>query len=62
MHRSLPLGAVALAVLFDAALEPFAAAVKRYWLWHPTRLPLTWAGGYFLFFGLLAIIKRLLGG
>jgi uncharacterized membrane protein len=35
---------VALAVLFDAALEPFAASVKRYWLWHPTRLPLTWGG------------------
>lgn len=35
---------VALTVLFDAALEPFAVFVKRYWLWHPTRLPLTWGG------------------
>jgi uncharacterized membrane protein len=35
---------VALTVLFDAALEPFAAAVKHHWLWHPTRLPLTWFG------------------
>ena len=35
---------VALAVLFDLALEPFAAAVKHHWLWHPTRLPLTWFG------------------
>ncbi len=33
---------VALTVLFDLGLEPFAAAVQRYWLWHPTRLPLTW--------------------
>jgi uncharacterized membrane protein len=36
--------AVALTVLFDLALEPFAASVKHYWLWHPTRLPLTWGG------------------
>ena len=35
---------VGLTVLFDAALEPFAAAVKHYWLWQPTRVPLTWAG------------------
>jgi len=35
---------IALTVLFDLALEPFAAAVKRYWLWHPTRLPLKWGG------------------
>jgi len=35
---------VALTVMFDLALEPFAAAVKRYWLWHPTRLPFTWGG------------------
>jgi uncharacterized membrane protein len=35
---------VSLAVLFDLALEPFAASVKHYWLWHPTRLPLTWGG------------------
>ena len=34
----------ALTVLFDVALEPFAAVVKHYWLWDPTRLPLTWGG------------------
>ena len=33
---------VALTVLFDAGLEPFAAGVKRYWLWQPTRIPVTW--------------------
>jgi uncharacterized membrane protein len=32
----------ALTVLFDAGLEPFAAVVKKYWFWHPTRLPVTW--------------------
>ena len=35
---------VALTMLFDVALEPYAAVVKRYWLWHPTKLPLTWGG------------------
>lgn len=35
---------VALTVLFDGGLEPFAAVVKRYWLWQPTRLPITWGG------------------
>lgn len=35
---------VALTVAFDAALEPFASAVKGYWVWQPTRIPLTWAG------------------
>ncbi len=34
----------ALTVMFDAALEPFAAAVKRYWLWSPTKLPFAWYG------------------
>ncbi|MSU59765.1 MAG: carotenoid biosynthesis protein [Pedosphaera sp.] len=33
-----------LTVLFDAALEPFAAVVKHYWLWQHTRLPFTWGG------------------
>jgi len=35
---------LALTVLFDAALEPFASVVKHYWLWQPTRLPFTWGG------------------
>ena len=35
---------VALTILFDAGLEPFAAVVKRYWLWQPTRIPITWGG------------------
>ena len=33
---------VTLTVLFDAGLEPFAAVVNRYWLWQPTRIPVTW--------------------
>lgn len=31
-------------VAFDLALEPFAAHVKHYWLWHPTKFPWTWHG------------------
>lgn len=34
----------ALTVLFDAALEPFAVVVKRYWLWSATKLPFAWYG------------------
>ncbi len=34
----------ALAVAFDLALEPFACATKRFWLWQPTKLSLTWQG------------------
>ena len=33
-----------LTTLFDLALEPFAARVKHYWLWLPTKFPLTWQG------------------
>lgn len=33
-----------LALAFDVALEPFAAQVKHFWLWQPTRLPITWHG------------------
>lgn len=35
---------VVLTVVFDAVLEPVASVVKRYWVWQPTRIPLTWAG------------------
>jgi len=34
----------ALAVAFDVALEPFACATKRFWLWQPTKISLTWQG------------------
>ena len=32
------------AVGFDLALEPFAAHVKHFWLWHPTKFPWSWHG------------------
>jgi len=33
-----------LTVLFDFALEPFASRIKNYWLWTPTKFPVTWQG------------------
>jgi uncharacterized membrane protein len=33
-----------LTMLFDLALDPFAARVKHYWLWLPTKFPATWQG------------------
>jgi len=39
------IGATALlTLLFDFALEPFASRVKHYWLWTPTKFPVTWQG------------------
>lgn len=33
-----------LTVLFVLALEPFAVRANHYWLWLPTKFPLTWYG------------------
>jgi uncharacterized membrane protein len=33
-----------LTALFDLALDPFAARVKHYWLWLPSKFPVTWQG------------------
>jgi uncharacterized membrane protein len=33
---------VALVVLLDLALEPYATQVKEFWRWQPTKLPLDW--------------------
>lgn len=35
---------VVLTVLFDVALEPFAARVHHFWLWQQTKLPFSWYG------------------
>jgi uncharacterized membrane protein len=34
----------ALTVVFNLAFDPFAARVKHYWIWTPTKFPLTWQG------------------
>ena len=33
-----------LTVWFDLAFDPFAARVKHYWFWMPTKFPVTWQG------------------
>lgn len=33
-----------LVVALDLGLEPFASRVKRYWVWHPTRMSFDWYG------------------
>ena len=33
-----------LVLLFDLAMEPFAARAYHYWLWLPTTFPVTWYG------------------
>jgi uncharacterized membrane protein len=41
-----------LTVWFALALDPFAARVKHYWLWLPTKFPVTWQGAPLVnFFG-----------
>jgi len=34
----------ALVTLFDLALDPFASRMRHYWLWTPTKFPVTWQG------------------
>ncbi len=34
----------ALTTLFEFTFEPFAARVKDYWFWEPTKVPLAWQG------------------
>jgi len=34
----------ALTALFVFALDPFASRVRHYWIWMPTKFPLTWLG------------------
>jgi uncharacterized membrane protein len=44
--------AATLTALFAFALDPFASHVKHYWLWMPTKFPVTWQGAPLVnFFG-----------
>lgn len=48
-----------LVVLFDVAFEPYVFQVKHYWLWSPTKLPVSWEGVpliNFLAWGLVATL------
>jgi len=41
---------VGLSTVFDAGMDPFLARLCRYWLWSPTKLPVTWEGAPLLNF------------
>ena len=50
----------ALVMLFDFALDPFASRVKHYWLWTPTKFPVTWQGAPLVNFVSWAVIALLM--
>lgn len=50
----------ALVMLFDFALDPFAARVNHYWLWTPTKFPVTWQGAPLVNFLSWAVIALLI--
>jgi uncharacterized membrane protein len=41
---------VGLSTIFDWGMDPFLARLNRYWLWQPTKLPVTWQGAPLLNF------------
>jgi len=49
-----------LVMLFDFALDPFASRVKHYWLWTPTKFPVTWQGAPLVNFLSWAVLALLL--
>ena len=49
-----------LTMLFDLAFDPFASRVKHYWLWMPTKFPLTWQGAPLVNFPGWAIVALLM--
>ena len=34
----------ALSMVFDVGMDPFLSRLNHYWMWSPTKLPLTWEG------------------
>jgi uncharacterized membrane protein len=49
-----------LATSFDFALEPFAARVKHYWIWTPTKFPFAWYGAPLVDFLAWALVTLLM--
>jgi uncharacterized membrane protein len=52
--------AAILAALFALALEPFAARVKHYWIWTPTKFPVAWYGAPLVDFLAWALVTLLM--
>jgi uncharacterized membrane protein len=49
-----------LSMLFDLTFDPFASRVKHYWLWMPTKFPLTWQGAPLVNFLSWAVVALLM--
>ena len=49
-----------LTAIFDLALDPFASRVKHFWIWGPTRLPLSWQGAPVVNFFCWAVVALLM--
>ena len=50
---------VVLSTLFDLAMDPFMGRWQHFWLWSPTKLPLTWEGApLILAFATPVLIKK----
>ena len=47
-------------MLFDLAFDPFASRLKHYWLWMPTKFPLTWQGAPLVNFFSWAVVSLLM--
>jgi uncharacterized membrane protein len=52
--------AAVLAMLFDFALDPFVSHIKHYWLWTPTKFPLTWHGATVVSFLVWGFVSALM--
>ncbi len=48
-----------LTMLFDFAFDPFASRVKHYWVWGPSKFPLTWQGAPLVSFAGWAVVTLL---
>ena len=49
-----------LTATFDFALDPFASRVKQYWIWGPTKFPLSWHGAPLVNFFSWAVVTLLI--
>jgi uncharacterized membrane protein len=51
-----------LTMFFDLTFDPFASRVKHYWLWMPTKFPVTWQGAPLVNFLSWAVVSLLMLG
>jgi uncharacterized membrane protein len=51
---------IVVTLAFCAALEPYASRLRHFWLWEPTRLPVTWYGAPITLFMGWAVVSLLI--